>query len=116
MVLDSVDLGPGALVAMTEQPVVHLVALLGYLVKTLLLLIQLSDLLLSYLPQELHDEDMLDYIVVKVRIRQEQALKPVGKRGDCFSLAYSDVRPLGDGVLSNLLTLKARRKSLIIDA
>ena len=91
IVLYGVNLGPGALVAMAEQPIIHLVALLSYLVKTLLLLIQLSDLLRSCLPRELVDEEMLDEVVVKVRIRREQTLKPVGERGDCFSLAYSDV-------------------------
>ena len=91
IVLYGVNLGPGALVAMAEQPIIHLVALLSYLVKTLLLLIQLSDLLCSCLPRELVDEEMLDEVVVKVRIRREQTLKPVGERGDCFSLAHSDV-------------------------
>ena len=44
VVLYGVNLGPGALVAMAEQYVVHLLALLGYLVEILLLLIQPSDL------------------------------------------------------------------------
>ena len=73
IVLYGVNLGPGALVAVAEQPIVHLMALLGYLVKTLLLLIQLSDLLHLYLPRELHDRVMLDDIIVQVSICRQQA-------------------------------------------
>ena len=71
VILYGVNLGPGALVAAAEQPVVHLVALLGYLVKILLLLIQPSDLLHPYLALELADEVILDEVVVWVNICRE---------------------------------------------
>ena len=58
IVLYGFNLGPGGLVAAAEQPIIHLVALLGYLVKTLLLFIQLSDLLRLYLTRELVDTEM----------------------------------------------------------
>ena len=91
IVLYGVNLGPGALVAAAEQPIVHLVALLGYLVKILLLLIQFSVLLRSYLARELVDDEILDKVMVKVSIRREKTLILVGECGDCFSFSHSDV-------------------------
>ena len=78
------------LVAAAEQPIVHLMALLGYLVKILLLLIQLSDLLRPNLARELVDEEILEDVKVLVSFRWKQTLIPVGKSSDCFSLAHSD--------------------------
>ena len=100
IVLYGVNLGPRALVAAVEQQMfVHLVTLLGYLVKILLLLIQVDCPRRLYLVRELVDEEILDDVKVWVSIRREQTLLLVGERGHCFSFTHSDVHQLGESVV-----------------
>ena len=66
-ILYGVNLGPGALVAaVVHQTFVHLVTRLGYLVETLLLLMQRL-----YLVRELVDEVVLDKFVVWVHTHRD---------------------------------------------
>ena len=72
IILYGVNLGPGALVAaVVHLPFVHLVTRLGYLVETLLLLIQVKCSQHLYLFRELVDEVVLDKFVVWVHTRRD---------------------------------------------
>ena len=99
VVLDSVDLGPGALAATGQQELVHLFALLEYLTEARFLVVQTNRPWCLHLDQVLGDEVVLLDIVVWVITGREQTLTPVCRDGNQVALSHLDVRQLGEGVV-----------------